>query len=151
MPENPLVDADLTKIAKEDGLGDELNKRNFYLSLFNIYSAIPIGECLHSFSKIFNDVFVMEKPLNVQKYFLTECMVVEMNEPYDDVSDYMPETHEIAFRFNFATNTSKEVNYSKNVHFQNFLNRAIRVVKKHDINLGEKLDLHKRGRKTNGQ
>ena len=93
----------------------------------------------------------MEKPLNVQKYFLTECMVVEMNEPYDDVSDYMPETHEIAFRFNFATNTSKEVNYSKNVHFQNFLNRAIRVVKKHDINLGEKLDLHKRGRKTNGQ
>jgi hypothetical protein len=44
---------------------NELNKKNFYLSLFNIYSSIPIRECLNSFAKIFNDVFVMEKPMNV--------------------------------------------------------------------------------------
>lgn len=77
-------------------------------------------------------------------------MVVEMNEPYDDVRGVMQETHLIPYKFNFAANTSKQVDYSKNIYFQNFINKAIRVVKKHDINLGKELDLHKRGRNNHG-
>lgn len=36
----------------------DMNKRNFYLTLFNIYSQLPFEECLTSFAKIYNDVFV---------------------------------------------------------------------------------------------
>ena len=72
----------------------------------------------------------MEKPMNVQKYFLTECMVVEMMEPYDDAKGILQETHYIPFKFNFAKGISRQVNYSKNILFQNFINRAIRDVKK---------------------
>jgi hypothetical protein len=86
---------------------EDLNKRNFYLSLFNIYSSLPFTECLASFTKIFNDVFVLEKPLNVQKYFLTECQVVEMNESYEDQFGILQETHSTPFSYNFAYGTSR--------------------------------------------
>ena len=51
---------------------EDVTRRNFYLTLFRLYSDIPLQDCLVSFSKIFNDVFVLEKPGSVQKYFLTE-------------------------------------------------------------------------------
>jgi len=64
-----------------------LTKRNFYLSLFSIYSTLPIEDCLTSFAKIYNDVFVYEKPLSVQKYYITECMIVEMIEQFSEGKD----------------------------------------------------------------
>ena len=61
---------------KPDGLDsieeEDVTRRNFYLTLFRLYSDIPYYDCLSSFAKIFNDVFVFEKPGSVQKYFLTE-------------------------------------------------------------------------------
>ena len=57
---------------------DDQTRRNFYLTLFRLYSAIPFRDCANSFSKIFNDVFVHERPSCVHKYSLTEVMVAEM-------------------------------------------------------------------------
>ena len=54
------------------------------MSLFNIYSGLSLSELLTSYAKIYNDVFVQEKPMSVYKYFLTQTMVVEMNAPFDD-------------------------------------------------------------------
>jgi hypothetical protein len=125
-----------------------INKRNFYLSLFSIYSALPVADCLQSFTKIFNEVFIQEKPQSVQKYFLLQCMVVEMSAPFDDSRGVMQETHSVPFSFNFAKGTSKYINYMSSDLFKNFINKSIREVKRRDRFLGDKLDLHKRGRKN---
>ena len=73
-PESEIVkdgakddESNLESIEEED-----VTRRNFYLTLFRLYSDIPLYDCLTSFAKIFNDVFVLEKPGSVQKYFLTE-------------------------------------------------------------------------------
>lgn len=66
----------------------ELNKRNFYLSLFNIYSGLQFSDLIGNFSKIFNDVFVQEKPLSAYKYFLTQTMIVEMKESSFDNTNF---------------------------------------------------------------
>ena len=57
---------------------DDQTRRNFYLTLFRLYSSIPFKDCAISFAKIFNDVFVHERPTTVHKYSLTEVMVTEM-------------------------------------------------------------------------
>ena len=36
---------------------EDATRRNFYLTLFRLYAAIPIQDCLTSFTKIFNDVY----------------------------------------------------------------------------------------------
>ena len=41
------------------------SKRNFYMSLFKIYSEMPFNTCMKNFAKIYNDVFSFEKPANV--------------------------------------------------------------------------------------
>ena len=41
---------------------EEITKRNFYLQLFRTYCEIPFEETMQSFVKVFNDVFVKEKP-----------------------------------------------------------------------------------------
>lgn len=41
---------------------EEITKRNFYLQLFRTYSELPFLETIQSFVKVFNDVFVKEKP-----------------------------------------------------------------------------------------
>jgi len=40
----------------------EMTKRNFYLQLFRTYCELPFEETMQSFVKVFNDVFVKEKP-----------------------------------------------------------------------------------------
>lgn len=40
----------------------EMTKRNFYLQLFRTYCELPFQETMQSFVKVFNDVFVKEKP-----------------------------------------------------------------------------------------
>ena len=129
---------------------EDVTRRNFYLTLFRLYSDIPLQDCLTSFSKIFNDVFVLEKPGNVQKYFLTEVQVVEMNEAPDELEGRLGETHSIPFYFNFTNGTSRNINYLASTNFNIFLNKVIRQIKKADSAQGAKLDLHKRGRKAHG-
>ena len=68
----------------------------------------------------------------VQKYFLTEIMVAEINESFLGMQYLLQETHVVPFKFNFAVGTSRYVKYSDNQLFKNFLNKAIRDVKRHD-------------------
>lgn len=98
---------------------------------------MPLDECLSNFAKIFNDVFVLEKPMSVYKYFLTECLVVEMNEPFNDCPSDLRDWHSVPFQYNFAQGTSKYVNYYSSVHFRNFIDRAIREIKRQDSLLGD--------------
>jgi hypothetical protein len=66
------------------------SKRNFYMSLFTIYSELPFDTCMKNFIKIYNDVFSNEKPVNSQKYFLTEVQVVEFVPPLSYVNAKHP-------------------------------------------------------------
>ena len=125
-----------------------MNRRNFYLTLFRIYSELPFDDCMTSFANIYNDVFTEERPSTVQKYFLTEIQVVEMNEASDDDPGIPGVTHTIPFKYNFSSGTSKEVKYTNIPSFHTFLNKAIRQIKRSDSALGTKIDLHKRGRKA---
>ena len=111
---------------------EDVTRRNFYLTLFRLYSDIPFHDCLQSFAKIFNDVFVFEKPGSIQKYFLTEVQVVELMEATEEQEGKLGETHNVPFKFNFANGTSRQVNYLSSDYFNNFLNKAIRQIKKAD-------------------
>lgn len=51
---------------------EDVTRRNFYLTLFRLYASIPFKDCISSFTKIFNDVFIHERPSTVHKYSLTE-------------------------------------------------------------------------------
>ena len=55
----------------------DLTKRNFYLQLFRTYSDLPFEEIQKNFMQVFQDVFLKEKPLTTQKYFLCEVAIVE--------------------------------------------------------------------------
>ena len=57
-------------------------------------------------------------------------------------------THAIPFKYNFSTGTSRELKYSASPEYHKFLNKAIRGVKRSDLAMGNKIDLHKRGRKA---
>ena len=72
----------------------ELVKRNFYLQLFRAYNELPLDELLESFSQIYNDVFMKEKPLTIQKYFLCEIAIAELTQSNSDLS--------LIYNFNFA-------------------------------------------------
>ena len=41
---------------------EDITRRNFYLTLFRLYAALPFQECMQSFAKIYNDVFIHERP-----------------------------------------------------------------------------------------
>jgi len=70
---------------------------------------------MKAYFKIYNEVFLMEKPIIVQRYFVTEVKVVELNEIGGSTC-----LQEI-FGFNFVQATTKEVNYSASVKFKKFL------------------------------
>ena len=61
---------------------------------------------MQSFVKVFNDVFVKEKPQICQKYFLTEVNIVELN-----LTEKNAHEMNVGFRWNFAEGTSKELDY----------------------------------------
>ena len=130
------------------GISEDVTRRNFYLTLFRLYSAIPFNDCLTSFTKIFNDVFVHERPSCVHKYSLTEVMAVEMMQADEERAAELNQTHFIPFHYNFMANSSRHCLYLACPDFHEFLNRAIRQIKRSDLALGARIDLHKRGRKT---
>ena len=109
------------------GLDEEdVNRRNFYLTLFRIYSDLPFEDCMSSLSNIYNDVFTHERPSTVQKYFLTEVQIVEMKECMDEEYAVLGKTHLVPFRYNFSSGTSKELNYLNIPEYHQFINKAIR-------------------------
>ena len=79
-----------------------------------------------SFSKIFNDVFVHERPSGVHKYSLTSVLVAEMLAAEDDAPAKLNETHTIPFEFNFMAGSSRHCNYLSMPSFHIILNKAIR-------------------------
>ena len=91
---------------------EDQSRRNFYLKLFRIYNGISIDECLKSYTKIFNDVFVNEKPALTQKYYLCEVQIVEMNENQNFLRQV-----KAPIRFNFSQGTSKYLKYSASESF----------------------------------
>ena len=105
---------------------------------------------MNSFAKIFNDVFVHERPSCVHKYSLTEVMVVEMLHASEEAEAKLNETHKIPFAFNFMNGSTKALDYQALPSFHSFVNKAIRQIKRNDLALGARVDLHKRGRKTQG-
>lgn len=40
----------------------EITQRNFYLQLFRTYCELPFQDTMQTFAKVYNDVFVREKP-----------------------------------------------------------------------------------------
>jgi hypothetical protein len=103
---------------------DEISTRNFYLQLFRTYCELPFHETMQSFAKVFNDVFVKEKPQVCQKYFLTEVNILEL-----DLRDkYSHEVYQ-AFRWNFADGSSKEVNYLASPYLRAFLLSTLQSIK----------------------
>lgn len=73
---------------------NEITKRNFYLQLFRTYNDLPTGELLECFAQIYNDVFIKEKPLTIQKYCLCEIAIVELTNQTNEM--------QIVYQYNFA-------------------------------------------------
>lgn len=101
-----------------------MTKRNFYLQLFRTYCELPFEETMQSFVKVFNDVFVKEKPQVCHKYFLSEVRILEL----DTRDENCHEMHQ-GFRWNFAHGTSKELNYLKSPFMRTFLMNCLKSVK----------------------
>jgi hypothetical protein len=120
---------------EDPGLTDMIkhSKRNFYMSLFKIYSEMPFSTCMKNFAKIYNDVFSFEKPANVQKYFLTEVSVIEFIPPLSSTEDMKqskrPFGNKIPMQkrcsYNFVRGTSRFVQYSNSRPFMDFLANAV--------------------------
>ena len=91
---------------------EDITRRNFYLTLFRLYAALPFQECMQSFAKIYNDVFIHERPSCVQKYSLTEVLITEMLQAEEDKPAKLRETHSIPYSFNFMAGTTRHVKYS---------------------------------------
>ena len=82
---------------------------------------------MQSFVKVFNDVFVKEKPQICQKYYLTEVNVLEL-----DTRDIMRNEINQAYRWNFASGTSKEVNYFNSPFIHAFIMSCLKSINKSD-------------------
>ena len=80
---------------------------------------------MQSFVKVFNDVFVKEKPQICQKYYLTEVNIVELN-----TNDRMCHEINVGFRWNFAEATSKEMDYLGSPYVKSFLMTALKSIKR---------------------
>lgn len=79
---------------------------------------------MQSFVKVFNDVFVKEKPQICQKYFLTEVGIVELDTREGN------QQMNIGFRWNFADGTSKELDYLQSPYMKIFLKSCLKAIKK---------------------
>lgn len=105
----------------------EMTKRNFYLQLFRTYCELPFEETMQSFVKVFNDVFVKEKPQVCHKYYLSEVRILELDTREDTCHEMLQ-----GFRWNFAHGTSKEVNYLKSPYMRTFLTSCLKGIKQRE-------------------
>lgn len=115
------------------------SRQLYYQRLFRIYEELPFAKLVPSFFKIFNDVFTNERPITVQRYFLTEVKVCEMTKCH---------TFKECFAHNFLPRTVKEVTYSNSEIFAEFLRKACLLCKLQDQASVSLQELHRRGRKS---
>ena len=88
-------------------------------------------------------MFVFEKPLMAQWYYITEIQIVELVEEKNFIFKM-----ENPVKTSFTTSTSRGVNYNSSTNFIKFLTQAIKTVKNQDKLLGLKeSNLQKRGNK----
>ena len=85
-----------------------MTRRNFYLTLFRLYSAIPFNDCITSFTKIYNDVFINELPGAQSTYALCELLICELSGLGSGC-----ESLRTPFRYSFSNNTSRYANYAR--------------------------------------
>ena len=98
------------------------------------------------FSKVFNQVFVNEKPDIIHSYSISEVQIVELIETRNFQQKLV-----CPFNLNFTQGTSREIKYLQNDQYKNFLLKAIKNVKTFDkASQLSQVDLHNRGRKTQG-
>ena len=64
------------------------------MQLFRTYNELPLEELLVSFTQIYNDVFLKEKPLTIQKYYLCEIAIAELTSSSNEMN--------FVYNFNFA-------------------------------------------------
>lgn len=102
----------------------EMTKRNFYLQLFRTYNELPFEETMESFVKVFNDVFVKEKPAVCHKYFLSEVRILELDTRDENCHEMIQ-----GFRWSFAHGTSKEVNFLKSPYMRTFIMSCLKSIK----------------------
>jgi len=79
--------------------------------------------------------------MTVQKYFLCQVSVVEMTAYQPDIK--------VIYTFNFTQDTSKELNYHMSEEVQNFLRKAVKIVKRSDMGIYEQ-PFKKKANQTNG-
>lgn len=61
-------------------------RRNYYTKLFGYYNDLPFNSLMSEYIRIYKDVFQNEKPLTVQRYFVTEMKLVELVEHHQQGS-----------------------------------------------------------------
>lgn len=74
---------------------------------------------------MFNDVFVKEKPQICQKYYLTEVDIIEL-----DTRDIKCQEMTVGYRWNFASGTSKELNYFNSPFIHTFVMSCLKSIKR---------------------
>ena len=57
---------------------EAFRKRHLYLLLFRMYEKMPVDYCLSNFSKVFNEVFIRERPAILTQFNLTQAMIGEL-------------------------------------------------------------------------
>lgn len=128
-------------LAKQS-IQDARQRQLYYHRLFRIYEELPFGKLVPSFIKIFNDVFTNERPITVQRYFLTELKVCEFTKNH---------SFKECFSHNFLPRTVREINYSNSEIFADFLRKACLLCKVKDAGSVSLQELHRRGRKSQPQ
>jgi len=66
----------------KNGMGVKVyrSRRECYYNLFRIYSELNFDALMRVYTKIYNDVFIREKPLIIQKYHVSEIKILELYE-----------------------------------------------------------------------
>jgi len=65
---------------KKQHTKDFRSRRDCYYNLFKIYNELNFDDLTQTYSKIYNDVFIKEKPLVIQRYFISEIKIMELFE-----------------------------------------------------------------------
>jgi len=95
----PPIDLGAEAGKRLDLQNEEFQKRHLYLLLFKMYETLPIDSCFTNFAKVFNEVFVKERPLIMTRYSLTQICLAELES--QDQQLHIP------FTYNFANGTTK--------------------------------------------
>ena len=95
-------------------------RREYLLSLFQLYEQVPLTEITTNFALAFNEIFYEERPQAHVKYFLSNLIIVKQNQ--------VTKQPEELFSFCFAENTSKEAEFVASGHTRLMMARMMRHI-----------------------